>query len=83
MDLRDEVNWHLAAISAMGFRNGSTFGSLAEPTYSRGRRWDSAGDTGGRGFSASETLIIGIASGIIGSGASITMGVLESVRSVL
>ena len=53
---------------------------MAKPAYSRWRRWDNAGDTGGRGFSNSgvETLIIGTGSGIIGSGTFIQQRLLGS-----
>jgi len=82
VNLGDEINWCLAAINARG---GSEqipkLGHLAKPTYSRGRRWDNEGDTGGRDFSypeGVETLIIGIGSGISGSRASIRLRLLGS-----
>lgn len=82
VNLGDEINWHVAAINAGGcLEQVPEFGYLTKPTYSRGRRWDNAGDTGGRVFSYSEgveTLIIGIGSGISGSRASIRLRLLGS-----
>ena len=82
VNLGDEINWRLATINARGgSEQVPEFGYLAKSTYSRGRRWDNAGDTGGRYFSYSEgveTLIIGIGSGMSGSRASIRLRLLGS-----